>query len=220
MKKSVLFLTICLLCSICTFGQTGEVIYSISGNDIVTKSKFIDSFYIDNSTSLTPYVHKETVTLIPSCSYGVFTLRLSKFNGYEGEPGICNVIEILRNGTQILQLANSNGFAKISSYINTESNDYVFVALSNDTYALIFTEWIYSSQPSMTTIILIHKEQAKLVYNKPMFINSITHQTGLLNMILQSNTSEYVGDSAGNSILTTSPDIHTLWWDGSVLKFQ
>jgi hypothetical protein len=217
MKKSVLVIAICLVCSICAYGQTGEAIYSISGNNIVTKSKFIDPFFVDNSTTLTPYVLKTTTTLIPSSSYGSFSLKLLKFNGYESEPGICNVVQIFKNGTQVLQLLSSNGFRNMSSYINTETGEYTFVNLATDTYALVFNEWIYASQPSMVSIILFYKGQATLVYNKPMFINSLTKQTGILSMVLQADTSEYV-DS--DTVPVNPPDLHTLWWDGSVLRFQ
>jgi len=218
MKQTVLFIVICLVYSIGAFGQTGEAIYSISGNTIVTKSTFIDTFFVDHSEILTPYVHKKTETIIPSSAYGVFSLRLSTFNGYEDEAGMCNVIEILRDGMRILQLTNSNGFESISSYVKTEKGDYTLVSLSTNTYALIFNEWIYASQPSMVSIILIRNGEVKLVYNKPMFINSLTKQAGSLSMTLQSNTSEYL-DYDKDPKPVDPPELHTLWWDGSVLRF-
>lgn len=216
MKKTVLFSIIAAV-YMCAFAQTEEAIYSISGSSIVTKSKFIDPFVVDNSTVLTPYILKETATLIPSSIYGSFSLRLSKFNGYEGEPGFCNVIDVLKNETLALRLTNSSGFAKISSYVFGESGDYTFKNLAADTYILIFNEWIYASQPSMVTVILIRQGEVALVYNKPMFIYSMMQKDGDFSMVLQANTCEIVGDS---TVPENAPDKHTLWWDGSVLRFK
>lgn len=207
------------LISLNIFGQAGgEDIYTISENNIITKNKYIDSFYLDNTEILTPYIIKQESTLHNSIQYGSLSLKLYKFNGYESEPGFCNVIEILRDGTQILCLKNSNGFKSISSIIPSETGLYSSIFLAENTYALVFNEWIYASQPAMVSIILLRNGQASLVYNKPMFINSITKQSGNFNMVLQSNTVEYEG--LENPTPTTTPILHTIYWDGHILKFN
>ena len=68
----------------------------------------------------------------------------------------------------------------------------------------------------MLSIVLIRNGQVKLVYNKKMYINSISKQAGSFSMQLQANTVEYVyGDTPANEA-----ELHTLWWDGATLRFQ
>lgn len=140
-------------------------------------------------------------------------MKLHKFNGYENEPGMCNRIELFKNGIYFLSLQSSNGFEPISSYVSTETGNFTLVALDAHNYALIFTEYIYANDPSMVSIILINKGHAMLVYNKRMVINSITKQTGSFNMELQSNIIE-------ENDQTVTPDVHNLWWDGSIIRFK
>ncbi len=211
--KKILVLIIISLVYACAFGQTDEAIYSISEDTIVQKSKFVDPFYIDNSTIITPYKYVSSITAVLMSDSCGWSMALHKFNGYENEPGMCNRIELLKNGTYYLSIQSSNGFEPISSYVNTETGNFTLVTLDANNYALIFTEYIYANDPSMVSIILIHKGQAKLVFNKRMVINSITKQTGSLNMKFQSNIME---DNDPNN----SPDVHTLWWDGSILRFR
>jgi hypothetical protein len=198
------------------FGQTGEAVCTLSGNDIVVKSKFIDTFYIKQNEVLTPYTLTKTETVLPSSSYGSFSLKLYKFNGYADEPGVCNVIEVLKNGVKVLELKNSLGFENLSSYVSSESGFYGLITLSANTYALIFNEYIYASSPSMISVVLIRNGQVKLVYNKEMYINSITKQSGSFNMQLQANTVEYIDPNTPYN----EAELHTVWWDGATLRFQ
>jgi len=215
MRKLVLFLGISLF-HIFIYGQTGEAIYSLSGNDINVANKFVDAFFIEkgNAVVLTPYVLKQTETVIASSSYGSFSLKRYKFNGYEHEPGY-NVIELLKDGVSILELKSSNGFEPISSYVKSEVGFYSLITLASNTYALIFNEYIYESSPYMVSIVLIRNGQAKLVYNKRMYINSISKQSGSFSMQLQANTVEYIGNNPINQA-----ELHTVWWDGSTLRYQ
>jgi hypothetical protein len=138
-----------------------------------------------------------------------------RFNGYEGEPGECNVIEVLRNGAKVLELKNSLNFENLSSRVKSESGFYGFITLSTNTYALIFTEPIFASQPPMVSIVLIRNGQVKLVYNKKMYIKSIS-RSGRFSMQLQANTVEYINEYTP----ANTAELHTLWWDGATLRFQ
>lgn len=198
------------------YAQNGEGIYETNGNAIITKNKYIDTFFVESTSNLTPYVFKKTVTIIPTSTYGTFSLDFLMFNGYEYEPGYANVIRLSKDGSVVLSLENSNGFSSISSYVNSESGDYSIVQVAPDTYFLIFMEWIYASQPSMVSIVLIRNGEARLVFNKPAFIDSIIKSTGSLNITLQLNTVEYIEDNTP----TNTPIIHNIIWDGGVLKYQ
>ena len=217
--KRIVLLSICLLNACFVFGQAGEAVYTLSGSNIIVKSKFVDTFYVKQNVVLTPYTLKKTETVLASSPYGSFSLKLYKFNGYEGYPGVCNVIEVLKNGVKVLELKNSLGFENLSSYVETESGFYGLVTLSTNTYALIFNEYIYASSPSMTSVVLIRNGQAKLVYNKEMYINSISKQSGSFSMQLQANTVEYVNPNTPDTPANEA-ELHTLWWDGATLRFQ
>jgi hypothetical protein len=201
-----------------TSPAVGEAIYTLSGDSITEKNKFVDSFYVENTNTLTPYVLKKTVNnIITSSTYGNISLKLSKFNGYEeDEPGICNVIDVFNNGTQLLRLATSMGFESISTFVKSQTGDYILRNLTVDTYALVFYEWIYGTDIPHTTIILIYKGQAKLVYNKKMYIRLVTNTSATFRLNLQANRQEWISP--------TTPDrpaeLYQLWWDGSVLRFQ
>jgi len=219
MKKLCLFFLVFMNFVFVAYSQKGEAIYTISDNTISVKSQFLDSFYLGGMNNVTPYVLKKSEIIIPSSSsYGEISLQLLKFKNEENEPADFNVIEILKNGTKMLSLVDSNGFKKISSYVKSQSGFYTFITLTNDTYAFIFNGCIYASQPSLVTIILIHKGQPKLVYNKPMIITALTTQTGSLSMNLQANTCEYPNFNSTSP--TEQPDMHSIWWDGSVLKYR
>ena len=214
--KKIALLSICLINACFALGQAGEAVYTLSGNDIVVKDKFVDAFFIEQNVVLTPYALKKTETVLASSPYGSFSLKLYKFNGYEGEPGVCNVIEVLKNGAKVLELKSSDGFENLSSYVDTESGFYCLITLSTNTYALIFNEYVYQSLPSMTSVVLIRNGQAKLVYNKRMYTKSISKQSGSFSMQLQANTVEYINpDTPANEA-----ELHTLWWDGATLRFQ
>jgi hypothetical protein len=72
----------------------------------------------------------------------------------------------------------------------------------------------------MVSIVVIHKNEAKLVFNKPLFIHSISKSTTdyFLNITLQSNTVEY-GGTPESPVALGTPSLHTIWWDGNVLRY-
>jgi len=208
MRQLILFVTISACC-VCAFGQTGEEIFDANFN---VKNKFIDTFFIEQNVVLTPYVLQKELAL-PS-SVGGFSLNVYKFNGYEDEPGY-NVIDLLKNGVTVLELKSSNGFETISSNVTSETGFYSFAVLNTNTFALIFNGYIFESSPSMVSIVIIHNGEAKLVYNKPMFINSIQY-TPNFSMELQANTVEYLDINKP----INQAELHTVWWDGSTLRYK
>jgi len=210
MRKLILFITISLFC-VCAFGQTGEEIFDANFN---VKSKFIDAYYIEPNVVLTPYILQKSNAVFTSNS-GSFSVNYYKFKGSEYDPGY-NVIEILKNGTSVLQLKSSDGFESISSYVTGETGFYAYSSLDANTVALIFNGYIFASCPSMVSIVIIRNGTAKLVYNKPMFINSITYNKSYgFTMELQSNTVEYINNKPINQ-----PALHKVWFEGSTLSYQ
>lgn len=209
MKKIVFFIIISLF-PVCMFGQTGEEIFDANFN---VKNTFIDTFFIEKNVVLTPYVFQSSKPLFTN-NWGSFSLNLYKFNGYEHEPGY-NVIDILKNGASILSLKSSNGFEAISSYVKSETGFCAVSFLDANTVALIFNEYIYESSPYMASIVIIRDVVAKLVYNKPMYINSIQYSPNF-SMELQANTIEYTDSNTP----INQPELHTVWWDGSTLRYK
>jgi len=55
---------------------------------------------------------------------------------------------------------------------------------------------------------------------QPLFIHSISKSTTdyFLNITLQSNTVEY-GGTPESPVALGTPSLHTIWWDGNVLRY-
>ena len=214
MKRITLFIGLVLSCAV--YSQTGTPIYTFSDIDVISpKSSFVEPFYVhNNGVGTTPYTLKKTYSLTGmNAAYGQFSVRISKYKGYEDEPGIGNVIQLYRDNTCILTLSGSNGFTSLSSYVNGVTGDFLFKKLTDDLYILVFTEWIYASQPPMISMVLIYKNQAKLMFNKEMIINSI--KLTPFEMELQANTVEYV-----NNLPTDEAILCRIWWNGYDLRFE
>jgi hypothetical protein len=215
--KKIFYVVVFLVACYYSYGQTGEAIFSIINDEIVEKNKFIDSNPIDNSSSVEPYlpIYWDYI----DTNYGDFRVKLSKYRGYMDEPGF-NVVELQVGNFTFFKLENSNGYADLSSYLPMPPRNYFsLVRLSPATSVLIFNECIFASQPSMVSIVVLHKNEAKLVFNKPLFINSITKNYYYLNMTLQSNTVEY-GGTPESPVALGTPIIHTIWSEGGVLRYE
>ena len=215
MKRTILLIS--LIYSITVYPQTGTAIYSISGtNTINVNNNFIDTFYIHNGgNGTTPYTLKKQYPLTGmNAAYGQFTVKISKYKGYEDEAGIGNVVQLYRDNTCLVILSGSNGFTSLSSYVGGVTGDFLFKKLADDTYILIFTEWIYASQPPMVSIVLIYKDNAKLIFNKERFINSI--KLTPFEMEIQTNTVEYINDNTP----ANTADFHKIWWEENLLRYK
>ncbi len=203
-----------MIYSVAVYAQTETAIYSIIGaSTINVNSSFVESFYSETTATELPSYSRVNLTGM-NATYGDFNLKLHKFIGYQDEPGFANVIHICRGETVLVTLKSSNGFAALSSYVSGITGNFLFKKLADDTYALVFTEWIYASQPPMVSVVLIYKNNAKLIFNKKMFINSIILTP--FEMELQSNTVEYIN----NSTSVNTADIHRIWWKDNVLKYK
>ncbi len=159
------------------------------------------------------------IVFLVTCFYSHGQTGEAIYSIINDEPGF-NVVEIQRNDFTIFKLENSNGYANLSSYVPSEHLNFSWVRLSPVTCVLIFNECIFASQPSMVSIVVIHKNEAKLVFNKPLFIHSISKSTAesFLNITLQSNTLEY-GGTPESPVALGIPSLHTIWWDGNVLRY-
>ncbi len=215
MKK--LIATIFLISSISSVARakTNEPIYTFADDTIVIKQKFIDGYYLGDLTETTPYVLTRTEEVRLPDSSGKSDLRLLKYRNDEDEWIEFNVIELVRNGVTTLQLQNTNGWGELSPSLNLSGN-YIRIELTNNTIALIFEEYIYASQPSNISIIIITENEAKLIYNKPMFINSVNITGNSFSMELQSNTVEY----KANGTPYDAPITHKIWLQNNVLWFK
>lgn len=100
--KRISIIVVLMVFSMALFGQNGEALYALSGDEVVPNRQFIDANFVDSSSSLTPYVLRKVDTLFTSDLDGsIYQLRQLKFKGYDAEPGLCNVIDVLRDGSSI-----------------------------------------------------------------------------------------------------------------------
>jgi hypothetical protein len=127
------------------------------------------------------------------------------------------------NNTLKLTLASSNGFSALANGTVENYNTNCFVKkLNSNIFILVFNEWTYASQPPMVSVILVLNGQMTLIYNKPMYINSIQEtdsvfsNSATFNMTLQPNTVEWIDSTSA----TNSADLHQIWWNGSLLMYQ
>lgn len=195
-------------------GTNWGKIYNLTESSIQSQDKYIDSYYVGDISGTTPYVL--TSSFAPSwTTYGNYIFNFYKYANWENEPAAFEVMEILKNGSTVLKIQNSLGFSNLAKFLDIEDN-FICTSLAEDTYLLLLMEQVYASQPSNISIILFYKNDVKLIYNKPMFINSVNTNNGKFEMELQSNTVEWLGvnQPANNA------DLHKIWSDGKYLYFK
>ena len=159
MKKCIFLLMCFWYIGVCVRGQ--EAVFSLDLNgDVMAESKYVESFGEANFQDITPYVLQKSYSLVLNSGES-YTVKCSKFNGWENEPGDCHVIEIDHGGRNIFSFEYADGWEYIDSGIKNKISGNDFFAwydLENDERALIFTGiHIMSQPPYLTVIVLLHK---------------------------------------------------------------
>ena len=215
---------LCLFGFFSIYAQEGEAIYSYDGDNIVTKSKFIGPpTFPDDYENVTPYVLKNS-NLIESKSYDpsyLYWVKMYKYKGFENDPGFCNVIDIVYDKKTLLQVRDPGGWGyireKFRKYTGmNRSNCYMFCPITKTAMALFFVGHSYQNDPSMLTIIVIDKEKAEVVFNKPMHPMELNQTNTEFSLIGHSNNPELNLD-----MTPVTPYIkHKIWLENGVLRFK
>lgn len=222
--KKLIFTAALFFTVFCAQAQIGSAIFSIDpkGN-ITTKSEFIDPFYEDCDLSALTYAPGNPVAVkLPSKTY---TIRTCAFDEWECEADRgFNVIEITQKNRDVLTLKQGEFWTFITDdrpSFNleeyTDNNYFIRVPLSAKSQALIFRGFMYGTGPAPLSIVVLTENQAKLVFNKEMYINSIIQiSSGGFFMQLQSNICEWDDERRPYY----DPITHVIWLDDGVLRFK
>jgi hypothetical protein len=216
MKK--ILLIICLIAPIWSCAQSvGTAIFTIDNGTINSNSGYIDSPYNDPDMQFLTYTGQNPIDIMAGNTS--YIVKPTKFTGWENER-IYSVIEVSKNNNVVFVYKYWDGFTTFNDPINLDAprlrqyadNDYfIKVALSNEATALIFVGWPYASDPEQLFIVVLTPDDVKVVYNKPMIINSITQSGYNFSMITQSNVLE---EGIG------TPITHTIYQQDGVLYFK
>ena len=92
----------------------------------------------------------------------------------------------------------------------------MFCPITKTAMALFFVGHSYQNDPSMLTIIVIDKEKAELVFNKPMHPMELNQTNTEFSLIGHSNNPELNLD-----MTPVTPYIkHKIWLENGVLRFK
>ena len=221
MKNSLVI--ICLLVPFLSCAQQiGNPMFSINNGIISTNSQFIDSYH-DPEVANDPYGSGNTVGVqVGNVNYVIKTAIFTGF-GWDNDPDPgYYIIEVSANNQiKFVHKQNSAFVTRDMEYQGFTlqqhaDNDYFIKApLSNEATALIFVGWSYANNPSQLFIVVLTETDVKVVYNKPMVINSITQSGYNFSMATQSNVLEWV-----NGAEQGTPITHTIYQQDGVLYFK
>lgn len=195
MKKFIV-LIVSVIISINLFAQSkGQPIYSISNNEICSNNLFITNPTESISTlDYTPMYHNKI-----KVGDSVYILRMSRFKGWENDPGDFDVIVFYNKGTKALTFKNEYGIVRLDNPRNLytsrlkqfSSNNYFFEReLTPDSKAIIFLGQHYGTDLPDLIIFIATPNQIKLVYCKKMGLKSFGSDPDSFSLLIQSNINE------------------------------
>lgn len=172
-----------------------QQIFSLSctGN-IIPDSSFIDSLYVDYTLLNTkPYILQDGIVVSDSQT-NKYEIKLLEYNDWGEDPGDIHIIEIYCNGHNILGLENSLGwnfFYTKNAYTSGTRQMPVYIIEMKTSVALVLTGFLDPGDPPLLSIIVLENAQAKLVFNKPAYIEQINKGESSTLIRMQLNTVEY-----------------------------
>lgn len=201
MKKITILFSLLLLSASTMAQQIPEAIYTLTETGVQPKSKFVDAFSMEEYKNITPYVKYKDCQISSRDKKYNYQIGMSKYRGWENDAGEANVIEISSGNSMPLTIKNNDAWldmAKDADWSAYTTHPFIPIYLSNGDIALLFTEFIYASQPSHLTIVLLRQGTATIVFNKEYFFNSMRMAGEELIAEIQSNTVEWIEDKALN----------------------
>lgn len=212
--KTIVIIIVCLFFTSIAKSQSDEPIFTIAQDTIKINDKFIEPFFFVNETS-TPYLFKVFPVKSKTEKYQ-YSIKLSNYKGSENDGGFFRIIEVFMNDATILRLRQSEGWNSLPwNVINQSKNEYFFlVPLTDETTALVFTGYPYDCEPTLVTIVVLHKNTAKLVFNRNILINKVIQDDKSFCLILHDTLIEYIGKNNANTT-----DIWKIWNENGILRF-
>ena len=164
MKRMICTLGIFLYAGV-VCAQQEEHVFVIEGDSIRCNSEYVEPLYFDYQDEAYS-LYKSLVIQSANKAYS-YTINLYDYDVAKGDGGNFRIIDLVQNGKSILCLRQSNGWEPLNS---EECIDVI--PLDKETTALLFKGFPYPNDPELLTIIVIHKDKAKLVFNKHFIIRS------------------------------------------------
>lgn len=189
--KRILILFLSFVHSVNFLAQ--ESIYSFVNGDIQVENTSFVSSNICEDTDITPYSNVATYSFTNYSKN--YELRLQNYKGWETDGGDFRVIKLYHNGNLLLEFEDSEAWRKpYKEYSNNYSTltDYCIIyPLENNTTALIFEGYPWSSQPPLLTIIVIKENKAKVVFNQSWVIESFVPHLKGFELVIEKEFLEY-----------------------------
>lgn len=165
--------------------NVGEV-YTVDSSEpyFLVDDRFITQPELGGYKNVTPYTSVDE--LIFDTDYRV---NFYDYKGWDGEAGRYRVIRIYHCGEEILNFIDEDAWkgipSRFLSYSSTPTNDNVLLfSLGNGIRLLAFIGVTYASQPPMFTLIAVKNGIAKVVFNMPFVLKSISKTSNNIEFIL------------------------------------
>lgn len=188
----------------------------------------IDPFYDMPEIKNWPYVlNNSTSVSVGSRNFDVKTGYFEEMDETErGKYGF-TVITIYSDSRKIFELRQPelwtytyDGKSTMDYREYTDNRYFIPIPLSDRAVALAFIGWPYDSTPCYLTIIVVTNNDAKLVFNKNLNINTVTQSDDSYSMELQANVIEYSEDGKPFDDPNNVPIIHYLEAKNGMLYFK
>lgn len=208
--------------SICK-AQTESAIFTINSNGIISiNSVMIDPLDSGHNINSLSYLPKNPVRFLVGNS--TFTVKTSTFKDWDDNEGYgFNVISLYKAESKILEVKQldswtftSGGGSSINFSKYTNNRYFVPIDLSNKAKALFFLGWPYGGDLPYLTIFVVTEQDAKLVFNKNMGLDSIVKSDNQCVIKVQTGLEEY--DSNGK--LCVAPIFAQMYLKNGVLYLK
>lgn len=190
------------------FAQNEEQLFSIEDDSIRSNKQYIESFYFDYQNEA--YSLYKSLTIASANKAYSYTINLYDYDIAKGDGGSFRIIDVILNGKSILCLRQSNGWEAL----NAEECIGV-IPLDEVSTALLFKGFPYPNDPEQLTIIVMHKDKAKVVFNKHFILKEIEKSNTSYRLILQDQVIEYISINQPANCAY----IYHIWKENNILKF-
>jgi hypothetical protein len=207
--------------SIPSFNICSQNIFSFSGKAININNDYIDALIGDDDFDNAPFVDNGTHSWASPDSVHNYTIDFFRYKGWNNTPGDSHVFTIYSNGTPILTSQNRDAWIKVpSEFRKYTNNDYfISVNLSDNAQALLFTGYTYGRAPHLS-IVVVKENQAKLVFNKDYFIQTIEKTNATFSMLLRMSCGSWLAEAKTETAIDPYVgETYRIWLENGVLRF-
>lgn len=180
--------------------QTETPVFKIRANGVIeTNQSMIEPFFDMPETPPAPYILNSSVSVsVGTQNYDIKTGYFKEMDETESGKNGFTVITIYLGNRKIFELRQPamwthtyDGRTMMDYRRYTDNCYFIPVPLSEQAVALAFVGWPYGGDVPYLTIVVLTENDAKLVFNKHMDIDTITRTDKSYLMKLGANIVEY-----------------------------